>query len=232
MVEASAREAGVSENYVCWKCGDALVAQEQFCGNCGASRAERACSPASRASLRRPCACIPSMSLFCQRKRSCLADRWPAFAAEAEDRLAQLLASSGLQEEFLWRNNQTAAGADEGAIRLQSSAAYRSAVTICKFSGLSLIESKPQDVNWSSAAKARDFLETLAGTRSPGHWPFLARPARRFLSRVRGHSGGGRHSLGNAVRPLGGCDGPWNCDFRDREPAQAANSGCGSFAVR
>jgi hypothetical protein len=35
-------------------------------------------------------------------------------------------------------------------------------------SSTALLKPQPEDVTWSSAAKARDFLETLSGTRSPG----------------------------------------------------------------
>jgi hypothetical protein len=233
----NAREADVAKSSVCWKCGDVLVEQEQFCGKCGASRAGEGDQSSIQSKLASAMRMQSSVREAFSPNGSEL-PRIPRPRTPQKKRITWLNCSlyRELQENTPLLEQSTGAGADEGAIRLLSSIAYRSAVIGCAISKplpVAPIESKQQDVNWRSAAKARDFLETLAETRSPGALgPFVARPARRFLSRGCCHFDVFRYSMGNALRQFRGCDRPWNCDFRDREPAQAADSGCGSFPVR
>ena len=164
-VEASVVEASAVENEVCWKCGDALVEQEQFCGNCGASRA----AASVQSSIQSKLASAMRMHSVHEHSSASGSEAPPqsaaAFAAEAEDRLAQLLASSGLQEEVPQEEQSNGSGAKEGGIRLQSSAAAHRGDNL-EVGSVSAIESKPQDVNWSSASKARNFLEALTEPRS------------------------------------------------------------------
>jgi putative methionine-R-sulfoxide reductase with GAF domain len=165
VVEASAVEASAVENEVCWKCGDALVEQEQFCGNCGASRA----AASVQSSIQSKLASAMRMHSVHEHSSASGSEAPPqsaaAFAAEAEDRLAQLLASSGLQEEIPQEEQSNGSGTKEGGIRLQSSAAAHRGDNL-EVGSVSAIESKPQDVNWSSASKARNFLEALTEPRS------------------------------------------------------------------
>jgi len=165
VVEASVVEASAVENEVCWKCGDALVEQEQFCGNCGASRA----AASVQSSIQSKLASAMRMHSVHEHSSASGSEAPPqsaaAFAAEAEDRLAQLLASSGLQEEIPQEEQSNGSGTKEGGIRLQSSAAAHRGDNL-EVGSVSAIESKPQDVNWSSASKARNFLEALTEPRS------------------------------------------------------------------
>jgi putative methionine-R-sulfoxide reductase with GAF domain len=164
-VEASAVKASAVENDVCWKCGDALVDQEQFCGNCGASRA----GASVQSSIQSKLASAMRMHSVHEHSSASGSEAPPqsaaAFAAEAEDRLAQLLASSGIQEDIPQEEQSNGSGAKEGAIKLLSSAAPHRGDDL-QVGSVSAIESKPQDVNWSSASKARNFLEALTEPQS------------------------------------------------------------------
>jgi putative methionine-R-sulfoxide reductase with GAF domain len=164
-VETSAVKTSAVENDVCWKCGDALVEQEQFCGNCGASRA----GASVQSSIQSKLASAMRMHSVHEHSSASGSEAPPqsaaAFAAEAEDRLAQLLASSGIQEDIPQEEQSNGSGAKEGAIRLLSSAAPHRGDNL-EVGSVSAIESKPQDVNWSSASKARNFLEALTEPRS------------------------------------------------------------------
>ena len=164
-VETSAVKTSAVENDVCWKCGDALVEQEQFCGNCGASRA----GASVQSSIQSKLASAMRMHSVHEHSSASGSEAPPqsaaAFAAEAEDRLAQLLASSGIQEDVPREEQSNGSGAKEGAIRLLSSAAPHRGDNL-EVGSVSAIESKPQDVNWSSASKARNFLEALTEPQS------------------------------------------------------------------
>ena len=164
-VKASAVKASAVENDVCWKCGDALVEQEQFCGNCGASRS----GASVQSSIQSKLASAMRMHSVHEHSSASGSEAPPqsaaAFAAEAEDRLAQLLASSGIQEDIPQEEQSNGSGAKEGAIKLLSSAAPHRGDDL-QVGSVSAIESKPQDVNWSSASKARNFLEALTEPQS------------------------------------------------------------------
>ena len=162
-------EADVAKGSICWKCGDVLVEQEQFCGKCGASRA----AEGDQSSIQSKLASAMRMQSSVREAFSPNGSELPrntaaAYAAEDQDHLAQLLALSELQENTPLLEQSTGAGADEGAIRLLSSIAPQRGDNDLQASPVAPIESKQQDVTWRSAAKARDFLEALAETRSPG----------------------------------------------------------------
>jgi hypothetical protein len=162
-------EADVAKSSICWKCGDVLVEQEQFCGKCGASRA----GEGDQSSIQSKLASAMRMQSSVREAFSPNGSELPrntaaAYAAEDQDHLAQLLALSELQENTPLLEQSTGAGADEGAIRLLSSIAPQRGDNDLQASPVAPIESKQQDVTWRSAAKARDFLEALAETRSPG----------------------------------------------------------------
>ncbi len=170
----NARETGVSETYVCWKCGDKLIAQEQFCGKCGAPRleeSEQSTLQSKIASALRTQEHADQSSAYSSNGSRLPRDPGLTFTAEEEDQLARLFASAGLHENASLPTETTVAGADEDAINLLSSSSLVSqrgeGVRDLQASSTKLIESPQKDVNWSSAAKAREFLETLAATRTP-----------------------------------------------------------------
>ncbi|MGA8608221.1 MAG: GAF domain-containing protein, partial [Candidatus Sulfotelmatobacter sp.] len=92
-------EADVAKSSVCWKCGDVLVEQEQFCGKCGASRA----GEGDQSSIQSKLASAMRMQSSVREAFSPNGSELPrntaaAYAAEDQDHLAQLLALSELQE--------------------------------------------------------------------------------------------------------------------------------------
>ncbi len=171
VVETGAEEPSVVEtkgveNSSCWKCGEALVEEEQFCGKCGASRA----GANLQSSIQSKLASAMRMHSVHEHSSASESETPPqtaaAFAAEAEDRLAQLLSSSALQEDAPPPEPSNGAGANKGAIELASSTALHRGDDDPDVDSVSTIESKPQDVTWSSAAKARNFLDALTEPRS------------------------------------------------------------------
>lgn len=170
----SARETGTAEGYVCWKCGDKLVAQEQFCGKCGAPRLEES----EQSSLQSKIA----SALRAQEH----GDQAPAYSSngnklprtnglpytpEEEDQLARLFASAGRHANAPSETEITVAGGDEEVIKLLSLSSIasqrRDGGRALEAASTKLIESPQKDITWSSAAKAREFLETLAATSNP-----------------------------------------------------------------
>lgn len=168
-----AREMGVSESYVCWTCGNKLIAEEQFCGKCGAPRLEES----EQSNLQSKIAsALRTQEHGDQAAADSNGSRLPRdtslpYTSEEEIQLARLFASAGLHENTLSRAETTVAGADEDAIKIPSSSSLASergeGARALQASSTKLIESPQKDVNWSSAAKAREFLETLAATRTP-----------------------------------------------------------------
>ncbi|MGA7401102.1 MAG: GAF domain-containing protein [Candidatus Sulfotelmatobacter sp.] len=168
------REMGASENYVCWKCGDKLIAQEQFCGKCGAPRleeSEQSTLQSKIASALRTQEHGDPATGYSSNGNKLPRNTDLPFTPEEEDQLARLFASAGLHENASSPTETTIAGADEDAIKIlisSSLVAQRGeGARALQASSTKLIESPQKDVNWSSAAKAREFLETLAATRTP-----------------------------------------------------------------
>jgi putative methionine-R-sulfoxide reductase with GAF domain len=169
------RETGTADGYVCWKCGDKLIAQEKFCGNCGAPRLEENESSSLQSKI--------ASALRAQEQGdqasaySSNGNRLPPtsdlpYTAEEEAQLARLLGSAGRHEDAPAQTEITVAGgADEEAMKLLSllsvASPRRDGGRALEASSTKLLESPQKDITWSSAAKAREFLETLAGRSTP-----------------------------------------------------------------
>ena len=170
----NAQEMGAPESYVCWKCGDKLIAQEQFCGKCGAPRleeSEQSTLQSKIASALRTQENADQASAYSSNGNRSPRDPGLPYTTEEEEQLARLFASAGLHENTSSPTETTVAGAEEDVIKLLSSSSLASqrgeGVRALQAPSTRLIESPQKDVNWSSAAKAREFLETLAATRTP-----------------------------------------------------------------
>ncbi len=168
VVETSAVKPSATEDSFCWKCGDALVEEEQFCGKCGASRA----GVSDQSSIQSKLASAMRMHSIHEHS-SPSGDEIPpksaaVFAAEAKERLAQMLASPGVQEDTPLLEPSNGAGANEGAITLLPLTASQHGENDLQTASIPATESKPQDVVWSSATKARDFLEDMAEPSAAG----------------------------------------------------------------
>jgi putative methionine-R-sulfoxide reductase with GAF domain len=149
----------------CWKCGSSVADEEQFCGKCGAPRvsdseasgmqsklasawqrtgpenAANALTPSNRASahgkIPHPFA-MPEMA-----------------EAETDPLLAHSLAASAHGEAT--RSISLNANVDEDVDEDKDVAASEGKI----------VKSREGDLVWSSAARTRDFLESLAATRHP-----------------------------------------------------------------
>jgi len=181
---ATSRHAGTAststavENSVCWKCGVQPLAAEQFCEKCGAPRAGSSEQAIMQSNL-------PSAWHMQQSSAGILAPppsggaplETPGFAdarndvaasgpQESEHALLGRLFLPEFDEEKTLLSQPAAASMDEDAIEAPSIASQLDQDDV-KVSATALVKPKPKDITWSSAAKARDFLETLAETRTP-----------------------------------------------------------------
>jgi putative methionine-R-sulfoxide reductase with GAF domain len=163
------------ESSICWQCGNTLLEREQFCGKCGVPRT----GESERSSLQSKVALAWQMLQAEQDSPGAeiLASPSPSESEGIGTRLnatqnhldlSDLVASVGLEENG---RLLAAQDANEGEIIVESSSSFPSPTdgtdTLAKIS--SPIEvGRPEDAAWRSAAKARDFLEGLSGTKSPG----------------------------------------------------------------
>ena len=164
----------------CWKCGSNVLAKEQFCGNCGAPRASDK-HPSTMQSK------FASAGLMQQRNRQTFAaapsngtipggDATRRTMADHKDRVAFPEEEIADQQPGPFSGPDLEENSPSGPF-LSTSAAEDAAVG-CVSSDGQLHESVKgrstamvvphQDIVWTSAAKAREFLESVSGTRAPG----------------------------------------------------------------
>jgi putative methionine-R-sulfoxide reductase with GAF domain len=180
----SASMGSETKSSACWKCGSDVVAEEQFCGKCGAPRVgdtdpssiqsklasawhkQLASQDAAPTVPQNGTSALPEAAQLAAALKT-VASASAAEETGKDDRLHTILLPK-LGEDDLDVVQTIAASADTDKEVHQSP----------PFSGsqpeddleaapTALLKPQPQDVTWSSAAKARDFLELLAGTRSP-----------------------------------------------------------------
>ncbi|MFZ0770682.1 MAG: GAF domain-containing protein [Candidatus Sulfotelmatobacter sp.] len=171
-----------AENFVCWKCGSKLVGEEQFCGKCGAPRVgdsddssmQRKLASAlhmQQASQEAPAAPPNGTSpraaagVIAARESTKAANAAADDSTEIEPLQPQPFSAPGLNENDALPGPIIAASSDEDAIRSLLSQELQREGGDLESPPTTL--AKLQDFPWSSAAKARDFLEALGETRSP-----------------------------------------------------------------
>lgn len=141
----------------CWKCGGKLVATEQFCGKCGAPRASDG-GPSSM--------------------QSKLASAWHMRQTGQETFATAPPSETSRPGAVHKPKNSADTDEENAALSVQSFTANEDAMAESLSSESQLdgddVQSpstalvKPQEeIVWSSAAKARDFLESLSATRTP-----------------------------------------------------------------
>lgn len=171
---AAGREGSAANavNPNCWKCGNKVLAAEQFCGKCGAPKA----SDGGPSSMQSKLASAWHMQQTS--KEDLAAPRFNGTSSSGE------MARPDAAQEDKFKDNQPeafsppesdesnllflqsfGAGTNEDAKALPESQVNEDQVE-ASTSGLARPEHG--DVVWSSAAKARGFLESLSGTRTPG----------------------------------------------------------------
>ena len=170
----------------CWKCGNDLLAEEQFCGKCGAAR-DSDSEPFSMQSklasawhkqqrLQDTFAAAPPNGPSHPRETTRPAT---AHSQSNEHNIAEDATVDDQHEAFFQPELEAsdplstpsfAASADEDAKAASLSSESQSGDGGDNAEGPSTALAKPQpeDVVWSSAAKARDFLEALSETHEPG----------------------------------------------------------------
>jgi putative methionine-R-sulfoxide reductase with GAF domain len=164
----------------CWKCGNNLVAEEQFCGKCGAPRAgdtepadlqSRVASAWHMQQTSHPgfTAAPPNGTSPPRETMRSKAAHEPDHAPELEQdqALPEPFPLPELEESKPWSAPSFPAKANGYA--MAASASSESQLDDDNIDAASTALAKPQqeDVVWTSAAKARDFLESLSGTRTP-----------------------------------------------------------------
>jgi GAF domain-containing protein len=191
--KTDAAPAGATESVACWKCGNLLIDEEQFCGKCGAPRVGESDSSSLQSKL--------ASALHMQQASqdlpfSPLPERVFDFTEPSVDRRAKVdpTESAGFAQAFSPPLQQEPVLGEEPVLEdeppleeNETLAAPSVAVDEAEESHPALsseeLESSPHDLEnisrtlppaaqadapWSSAAKARSFLEALSQTRSPG----------------------------------------------------------------
>jgi putative methionine-R-sulfoxide reductase with GAF domain len=172
-------EGGVAEVSACWKCGGKLVADEQFCGKCGAPRlgesdranVQRVTSAWSAASAGSSASGLPlpgnpSHSL------STNEDATLPHPPRNEMILRDPIASARMEENRTWQPELSRLPFDTKTLEAAVASGAQTANMDVEESPARPAKAPPPDATWTSAAKARDFLDNLAGKRTS---PSLAR---------------------------------------------------------
>lgn len=180
----SASVGSATENSVCWKCGSNVVAEEQFCGKCGAPRVGDSDPSSIQSKLasawhkqlasQDSALDVPQNGNSAHPEAAQLAAALKAVASPSaaeetgKDDLLHSILLPKVGEDDLQAARTIAASADTNEEALRGFPPSDSQLGDEIEAGqTALLKPQPQDVTWSSAAKARDFLEMLAGTRSP-----------------------------------------------------------------
>jgi putative methionine-R-sulfoxide reductase with GAF domain len=141
----------------CWKCGANLLAEEIFCGTCGA--------PSSR-------------DAEASTMQSKLASAWPtqpinekSFGTAPANGTPPRTDSPSLPQLKLGQKPGQSAGpfaASDHQVALTESSSSEQAIDKHNDAASNALVKSPQDIVWGSVAKTQDFLESLAAIRSPG----------------------------------------------------------------
>jgi hypothetical protein len=149
-----------SEKFPCWKCGETLLAEEQFCGKCGASRA----SDEVRFSIQSKLASAWHMHQTRQ-KTAARPDGNVNLPDENTGNQPETFSFPEFDENVPSRSFSVRTD-DE---KLSPSSHEPVSEEALAVPSAALAVPQPENVVvWSSAAKARDFLESVSGTRTPG----------------------------------------------------------------
>lgn len=158
--DMSARTFGVTSS--CWKCGAKLLAEEVFCGTCGAPSTSDAEAPTMQSKL---AAAWPMLPVNGQSPRTVPAN---GSAPRVDSSKRSTPESSSPPQLNPGQKPVQSAGpvaaSDHQTALTESSSSEQS---IDKHNVSALVKS-PQDIAWGSVAKTQDFLESLAAIRSPG----------------------------------------------------------------
>jgi putative methionine-R-sulfoxide reductase with GAF domain len=131
----------------CWKCGTQLIAEEQFCGTCGAARATDSEPPSMQSKL---AAAWHSQQMA----------RETAAAAAPPNGTPPLAAKRAALSEGDWNQVQS----EEETVAEEEAGNEKNVDALSPV----IVKPRRQDMAiWSSAQKAQDFLESLSATHKP-----------------------------------------------------------------
>jgi putative methionine-R-sulfoxide reductase with GAF domain len=160
----------------CWKCGSKLIADEQFCGKCGAPSVTGSEQAALRSKMN---FALPAhlgnqnSAIAPPNGNSPPADPIIGVGARLSAATHEIhLSNSPLSPKFETNVDSmtadSAVRADEEAIQTALSIAAQHRDIDVKDPAAALLKAKSRAADWGSAAKARDFLETMADTPTSG----------------------------------------------------------------
>lgn len=146
----------------CWKCGSNLLAEEQFCGKCGAPRA-------SDGGLSNTQSKLASAWHMQQTSQETFAGAPPNGTSPPRETTRSVAAHTPKNKAALDPlSAQTfTAGANEDAMAASLSSESPPDKNNVEAPSTALVKPQLEDIVWSSAARTRDFLESLSATRTP-----------------------------------------------------------------
>lgn len=163
----------------CWKCDSTLLAEEQFCGRCGAPRASETESSSMQSKLasawhmqtgsKASAAALPSGNVPVAKATRPITTQEDSNALAVVQGSAGNLRGSFSSHEIEESNSPSPQSLNANASNSEDAMEPSSASQLVEDAvKASTAQAKPQqEVVWSSAARARDFLESLTTTRQP-----------------------------------------------------------------
>jgi putative methionine-R-sulfoxide reductase with GAF domain len=167
----------MAEPCACWKCGGPLIEEEQFCGKCGAPRIGEVDTASIQSKLAsalhmhqasREVPFAPFSETVPQLEAQGADIANDATEAEHQDGVLQPFAIAGLEEEDSSPTESFVSHAPEETSAEPLSVGSQAGQNNLEAHPGALVRARQQDVIWSSASRAREFLESLAKTSSPG----------------------------------------------------------------
>jgi len=167
----------VAEPCACWKCGGPLIDEEQFCGKCGASRIGEVDTASIQSKLAsalhmhqasRELPFAPFNLTVPQLEEHGADIANDATEEEHQDGVLQPFSIAGLEGEDSSPTESFVSHAPEEDSAEPLSVGSQIGKNNLEAHPGALVRARQQDIIWSSASRAREFLESLAKTSSPG----------------------------------------------------------------
>ena len=167
----------VAEPCACWKCGGPLIDEEQFCGKCGAPRVGEVDTASIQSKLAsalhmhqasRELPFAPFNETVPQLEEHGADMANDATEEEHQDGVLQPFSIAGLEEEDSSPTESFVSHAPEEDSAEPLSVGSQVGKNNLEAHPGALVRARQQDIIWSSASRAREFLESLAKTSSPG----------------------------------------------------------------
>jgi putative methionine-R-sulfoxide reductase with GAF domain len=169
------RAVSASDSHGCWKCGNKVVLHEQFCGTCGAPQIAEDERPALIQTLK-----IAGSAAAGMQGAASPASNGGSPQTEPVSGLGARLSAAtheinlpGSTPSPAFNNSgsitaSSAKRADDEAIQTALSVAAQLRDTEVQDPSAMVLKAKTRDANWSSAARARDFLKAVADPPATG----------------------------------------------------------------